>query len=502
MSTLMNDDPSDPLNLLLHHSQHNMQASDDDSSPSIGTPPDWNSLSSMWPPDDPTGAPRQYLLGAFALFSFFANANVSSPSPQSAPHVHEGHVLTPVGIASKVYEGGSGVTVGSMGLLQAFHLLASAAVLVSVVWPVGRGVWARYLVSAPSAPVLEKLLVEGKGREEEEGSETETETDGERSAGSGGSLSEEDVDVDVDAGGGSAGTRRGAPRGGGVLYPLRMRLRTAFRLYATSTSSSSTSRSSALARVRPRRPTTADASSRCSCAPSLCSRFAARLWAGVDSAAERLGPLKRTHTQTLTQTKTHTQTLAHPNTNLHTKGEHGRLRTLEAGVAVERLRVMGGRAFIREVLGSSFTSTASTSTSTPTSTSTAADKDASADADTSTDASTNTLANQSVRWPERESGRGRKRWGALLVGGDDDAQGALDGDEDGEDGEQEGAEADVEKLLCAIVLYRRVFGSPSASASLSPCIRQHERRKHKHKRKQDERSPARAKTDLGEQRGV
>ncbi|KAJ7723659.1 hypothetical protein B0H16DRAFT_1737103 [Mycena metata] len=39
MSTLMNDDlgldPSDPPDLLLHnHSQHNMQASDDDSSPS------------------------------------------------------------------------------------------------------------------------------------------------------------------------------------------------------------------------------------------------------------------------------------------------------------------------------------------------------------------------------------------------------------------------------------------------------------------------------------
>ncbi|KAJ7766857.1 hypothetical protein B0H16DRAFT_1791370 [Mycena metata] len=57
MSTLMNDnlrlDPSDPLNLLLHnHSQHNMQASNDNLSPSVGTPPDWNSLSSMWPPED------------------------------------------------------------------------------------------------------------------------------------------------------------------------------------------------------------------------------------------------------------------------------------------------------------------------------------------------------------------------------------------------------------------------------------------------------------------
>ncbi|KAJ7718164.1 hypothetical protein B0H16DRAFT_1700756 [Mycena metata] len=55
MSTVMNDDlglhPSDPLNRLLHnHSQHNMQPSDNDSSPSVGTPPDWNSLSSSFSP--------------------------------------------------------------------------------------------------------------------------------------------------------------------------------------------------------------------------------------------------------------------------------------------------------------------------------------------------------------------------------------------------------------------------------------------------------------------
>ncbi|KAJ7715739.1 hypothetical protein B0H16DRAFT_1804915 [Mycena metata] len=45
--------PSDPLNLLLHnHSQHNMHQTDDNSSPSVGAPPDWNSLSSMWPLED------------------------------------------------------------------------------------------------------------------------------------------------------------------------------------------------------------------------------------------------------------------------------------------------------------------------------------------------------------------------------------------------------------------------------------------------------------------
>ncbi|KAJ7708585.1 hypothetical protein B0H16DRAFT_1822999 [Mycena metata] len=53
----MNDDlaldPSDPLNLLTqNHSQHNTHQTDDDSSPSVGTPSDWNSLSSMWPSED------------------------------------------------------------------------------------------------------------------------------------------------------------------------------------------------------------------------------------------------------------------------------------------------------------------------------------------------------------------------------------------------------------------------------------------------------------------
>ncbi|KAJ7715535.1 hypothetical protein B0H16DRAFT_1741867 [Mycena metata] len=45
ISTLMNDDlglhPSDPLNLLLcNYSRHNMHQTDDNSSPSVGTPPD------------------------------------------------------------------------------------------------------------------------------------------------------------------------------------------------------------------------------------------------------------------------------------------------------------------------------------------------------------------------------------------------------------------------------------------------------------------------------
>ncbi|KAJ7743193.1 hypothetical protein B0H16DRAFT_1463831 [Mycena metata] len=427
---------------------------------------------------DLTGGPRQYLLGAFALFSFFANANVSSPSPSSysqSTHAHEGHVLTPVGvgIAGKVY--GLEGAVGGMGLLQAFHLLASAAVLVSVVWPVGRGVWARYVASAssPSPPTLLEKTTVGEKAAEEEGSETET--DGERSAGSVGSLSEEDVDADADA---SEEVQAQAHREAEACIlddstPLSTRLRTAFRLYTSS--STTTSRSDVRSETDDRRRLLALLVRP---VPLLGARIAPRLWDEVDDAAGRLVPLKRTHatTQTHTQARTLTQ-------------REGVLRTLEAGAAVERLRAVGGRAFVREVLGSSVasastftsssssTTTASTSTSktsTPTVTDAATDADASTDVLAKAAASEREMARAREREREEEHaalavarGLGGRiarlgaRVGWVVGGGDDDTQGVLDEDEE-EEGE--GAEADVEKLLRAIVLYRRVFG-PAGSAN-------------------------------------
>jgi hypothetical protein len=88
---------------------------------------------------------RQYLLGAFALFSFFANANVSAPPAHHA--AHEGHVLTHV----------VPVREGTIGLLQIFHLLVSAAVLLSVLLPIGKSVYAHL---RPSAPVVVALTTE------------------------------------------------------------------------------------------------------------------------------------------------------------------------------------------------------------------------------------------------------------------------------------------------------------------------------------------------------
>ncbi|KAJ7718326.1 hypothetical protein B0H16DRAFT_1797541 [Mycena metata] len=426
---------------------------------------------------DLTSAPRQYLLGAFALFSLFANANVSSPAPSSSSyshqptHAHEGHVITPVSIAGKVY--GHGLE-GDMGLLQASHFLASAAVLTKV--------------------------------EEGEGSEPEAETDGERSAGSRGSLSE-DVDTDVWEEEGMQYRRRRTATRRRVFWThapahriLAIHVRFPFHNHhlPSSTSTTTTSRPSA----RARSSTKTDNRRRLLAllvrpVPLLGARVTPRLWAGVDEAAGRLGAMKRTRTR---------------------RGGISVLRTLEAGAAVERLRAVGGRAFVREVLGASFTSTptftsAPTSTaSTSTSTSTASTSSASTSTSTSStpnedaDASTGILAKAAaserevarVREREREEARaalevaarlgGRiarlgARVGCILEGSsslspDDDApdwdadaefgDGEENWEQEGEDGEQEGAEANVEKLLRAIVLYRHVFGSPSASSPASP----------------------------------
>ncbi|KAJ6596593.1 hypothetical protein B0H10DRAFT_757537 [Mycena sp. CBHHK59/15] len=53
MSAPLGLDPSDPLNLLLHnHSQHDHHNSHDPDTDDPTSPPDWNTLSSMWPPVD------------------------------------------------------------------------------------------------------------------------------------------------------------------------------------------------------------------------------------------------------------------------------------------------------------------------------------------------------------------------------------------------------------------------------------------------------------------
>ncbi|KAJ7713746.1 hypothetical protein B0H16DRAFT_1743071 [Mycena metata] len=161
----------------------------------------------------------------------------------------------------------------------------------------------------------------------------------------------------------------------------------------------------------------------------------------------------------------------------------GVLRTLEASAAVERLRAVGGRAFVREVLGSAssspFTSTSASTSPAPTFTF-ATDKNA--DKHTDADASTDILAKAAASERELARTREREREEARGAEGgeggssssslsDEDVLDGLDGYadaavyEDGfgdEDGEQEGAEADVEKLLttsAAAQAFRRTLGS-------------------------------------------
>ncbi|KAJ7863386.1 hypothetical protein B0H13DRAFT_1093978 [Mycena leptocephala] len=88
-------------------------------------------LSTFVPMPEAAVPQRQHLLAAFALFSFFANPNLSA-APQSHHAAHEGHVLT------------YGVPVrgeGTLGLLPLFYLLVNAAMLASLLLPVGKSVY-------------------------------------------------------------------------------------------------------------------------------------------------------------------------------------------------------------------------------------------------------------------------------------------------------------------------------------------------------------------------
>jgi len=73
-------------------------------------------------------SPQQYLLAAFAFFSFFNSPLATSSTPYSHPHEHTGSVLNHT-IAGKP------AAYGWNNLIQAFHLLVSAALFLSVVVP-------------------------------------------------------------------------------------------------------------------------------------------------------------------------------------------------------------------------------------------------------------------------------------------------------------------------------------------------------------------------------
>jgi hypothetical protein len=109
------------------------------------------------------------------------------------------------------------------------------------------------------------------------------------------------------------------------------------------------------------------------------------------------------------------------------KTDKGVLRALEETLALERMRTVAAAAFTHEVLGGE------------------------ADADSRTEEREHALA--AARKLGGRVGGLSARVGRVLGGGD------LDLLADAEDVEGEGE--DVERLLRAIVLYRRVFGSPA-----------------------------------------
>ena len=73
-------------------------------------------------------SPQQYLLAAFAFFSFFNSPLATSSAPYSHPHEHTGSVLNHT-VAGKP------AAYGWNDLIHVFHLLVSAALFLSIVIP-------------------------------------------------------------------------------------------------------------------------------------------------------------------------------------------------------------------------------------------------------------------------------------------------------------------------------------------------------------------------------
>ncbi|KAJ7749274.1 hypothetical protein DFH07DRAFT_556250, partial [Mycena maculata] len=155
---------------------------------------------------------RQYLLGAFALFSFFANTNTGNGSGAPPPHhAHQGHVLTHVPVRAE-----------GVALLQTFHMLVSVAVLASVLLPVGKSVYSRVRGVMPVA-VVEKVMPAPTSEDDD------TDADTELSLSSTSSDDDSMMPVPAHRAAAEACILDGST-------PLATRLRTAMRLYSTGAS--------------------------------------------------------------------------------------------------------------------------------------------------------------------------------------------------------------------------------------------------------------------------
>ncbi|KAJ7070326.1 hypothetical protein B0H15DRAFT_118618 [Mycena belliarum] len=370
--------------------------------------------------------PQQYLLAAFALFSFFANANVSAPPPAHAGH-HAGHVLTRAGPAP----------VQGLSLVQAFHLLASAAVLASVLVPLGKSVYGR-LRAAPAAAASSTVAPAARIEKstalvatDDSASDTESDLSFSRSSTS---FSSDDEPLPLSA------LRPAQAEAEACILdattPLPARLLAAFRLYSAPVPSSSSSSSSS--------STDVSADDRHLLAlllfrvPLLGRRLAARLW-----DARALGVPVEEATRRVARASFAPE-----------KADSGVLRALAEGVAAERLRAAAAQAFVRAVLPSAPASAAS---------------------ETDAEMQEREAALAAARALGGRVGVLGARVGSVLGGGgavglapDSPYEDVAWSEEDEDEGGDSTAAADTEKLLRALVLYRRVFGasaSPTTTVS-------------------------------------
>ncbi|KAF7336058.1 BHLH domain-containing protein [Mycena sanguinolenta] len=329
--------------------------------------------------------------------------------PPQAHHAHEGHVLTHV----------VPVPAPSLGLLQIFHLLVSIAVLASVLLPIGRSVYSyargNFTSKAPVVAVLVEKEEVPPPTPTSEDESSDGDTDLSRSTASISGDDEPATPTSVCSASASAQAAAEAC----ILdaaTTLPTRLRTALKLYSAT-------------RGSPSSPPHADTDARRLLAllvqpvPLVGARVAAQLWGAgsetgmdiqVDEAARRLCDAQ--------------------SPALRSKGV---LRALEETLALERLRGVAAGAFAREVLES--------------------EKSTEEESEKSEQA----LILAGARKLGGRVGVLAARVGRVLGGAEFDLNADLDGG-DSEDEEDGSAEDDVEKLLRAIVLHRRVFVSPSA----------------------------------------
>ncbi|KAF7323753.1 BHLH domain-containing protein [Mycena kentingensis (nom. inval.)] len=329
---------------------------------------------------------RQYLLGAFALFSFFANANI--PTTATHGHGHEGHVLTRL----------QPPAIESIGLLQLFHLFVSVAVLASVAFPLAKGLYGRIAATKSSIPAVVRL------QEKEPASPTPSQDSDDTDAETELSLSSVSGDETVMASSAVLVTSGAAADAEACILdvstPLTTRIRTAVRLCASSPAPTPSNRRLLLALlIHP--------------VPVLGKRVARGLWATqlglpVDEAARRVRA---------------------------SAGNKDVLRSLEESVAVDELRGVAKEVFVRDVLG-------------PCSEEETGEKQL--------------RVIESARRLGGRVGLLGARVGRVLGGGEF----AFAEDEEEEEDDVE----DVEELLRATILFRRVFPSSAGVANTKSAV--------------------------------